>query len=98
MICTMQEFVQAFKAARRVSTPLVAVRTADPASTIQTIQETLKDKENGSPLLERDPRPRGAEVAIQLSDEENAIMLGRVRDAFNVHIRLQTRLVSLSVR
>ena len=63
MIRTMQEFVRIFKAARRVSTPLVAVRTADPASMIQTIQETLKfqDKERSNPLLGRDARPAGRE-------------------------------------
>ena len=31
------EFVKSFKAARRVSTPLVAVRTSDPASTIRSL-------------------------------------------------------------
>jgi hypothetical protein len=46
MIRTMQEFVQTFKAARRVSTPLVAVRTSDPASTIQTVVPAL----NGTAL------------------------------------------------
>ena len=51
MIRTMREFVQTFKAARRVSTPLVAVRTADPASTIQTIQETLNSKAKNTAVL-----------------------------------------------
>ncbi len=54
MIRTMEEFVRMFKAARRVSTPLVAVRTADPASTIQTIQETLNAKAKKTAILHWD--------------------------------------------
>jgi len=38
----MEEFALAFHAARCVSTPLVAVRTADPASTTQFVIEVLK--------------------------------------------------------
>ena len=41
MIRSMEEFVSAFHAARCVSTPLVAVRTADPASTTQLLIEAL---------------------------------------------------------
>ena len=37
------EFVKAFKAARRVSTPLIAVRTTDAASTIRILTEELTD-------------------------------------------------------
>jgi hypothetical protein len=51
MIRTMQEFVRIFKAARRVSTPLVAVRTADPANTIQAIQEALNSKAENTAIL-----------------------------------------------
>ena len=54
MIQTMQQFVQAFKAARRVSTPLVAVRTPDPASTIQTVLSTLNGSEQETPILRWD--------------------------------------------
>jgi hypothetical protein len=36
------DFVKSFKAARRVSTPLVAVRTADPASTIRTLAAAVQ--------------------------------------------------------
>jgi len=39
--------IQQFKAARRVSTPLIAVRTADPAATIATIAKSF----NGTPML-----------------------------------------------
>jgi hypothetical protein len=42
MIRSMEEFASAFHAARCVSTPLVAIRTADPASTTHFIIETLK--------------------------------------------------------
>ena len=36
------EFVKSFKAARRVSTPLVAVRTSDPASTIRSLSVAVQ--------------------------------------------------------
>src|SRR2546422_385886 len=41
MIRNMEEFVCAFKAARRVSTPLVMVRTADPASSMEAVARVL---------------------------------------------------------
>lgn len=50
----MSNFAKQFIAARRVSTPLVAVRTPDPASTMRSIIATLKkptDKEAPIPLL-----------------------------------------------
>src|SRR5437868_1876337 len=42
MIRSIEEFASAFHAARCVSTPLVAVRTADPASTTHFVIEALK--------------------------------------------------------
>ncbi|MDE3178301.1 MAG: hypothetical protein KGM47_01470 [Acidobacteriota bacterium] len=42
MIRSMEEFASAFRAARSVSTPLVAIRTADPASTTRLITEAVK--------------------------------------------------------
>ena len=42
MIRSIEEFACAFHAARCVSTPLVAVRTADPASTTHFVIEALK--------------------------------------------------------
>ena len=41
------EFVKSFKAARRVSTPLVAVRTADPASTIRSLATAVQPATGG---------------------------------------------------
>lgn len=46
MIRSMEEFVSAFQAARSVSTPLVAVRTVDPASTTQFVRR-LRNKAGG---------------------------------------------------
>jgi hypothetical protein len=43
-------FLEQFKAARRVSTPLIAVRTPDPAATIAAISQQT----NGDPLLQWD--------------------------------------------
>jgi hypothetical protein len=47
----MEEFTSAFHAARCVSTPLVAVRKADPASTTQLLIEALKQGRDLPPLL-----------------------------------------------
>src|SRR6266404_6321122 len=37
----MKTFIEQFKAARTVSTPLVAIQTPDPAATVQSISEAL---------------------------------------------------------
>lgn len=42
MIRSMEEFTSAFRAARSVSTPLVAIRTADPASTTRLVTEAVQ--------------------------------------------------------
>ena len=41
VIRTTTDFAKAFRAARRVSTPLIAVRTPDPASSVQLVLSTL---------------------------------------------------------
>jgi len=41
VIRTTNDFARAFRAARRVSTPLIAVRTPDPASSVQLVLSTL---------------------------------------------------------
>jgi hypothetical protein len=41
VIRTTSDFAKAFHAARRVSTPLIAVRTPDPASPVQIVMSTL---------------------------------------------------------
>jgi hypothetical protein len=45
------EFLQSFKAARRVSTPLIAVRTFDAKSTTNLITDSLNGKKDETPLL-----------------------------------------------
>lgn len=53
----MSNFAKQFIAARRVSTPLVAVRTPDPASTIRSVINTLKkatEKEPDVPVIHYD--------------------------------------------
>jgi hypothetical protein len=48
-------FLKTFRAARRVSTPLVCVRTADPASTIElVVTKVLNGDAAATPLLEWD--------------------------------------------
>jgi len=51
MIRTTEEFRAAVKAARRVGTPLLAVRTADPASTIIHVCAAVNSKQSPPPLL-----------------------------------------------
>src|SRR5213593_4188635 len=51
MIRSTEEFRAVVKAARRVGTPLVAVRTADPASAITQVCEGLNGKNVPPPLL-----------------------------------------------
>ena len=47
------KFLDQFMAARRVSTPIIAVRTPDPASTIRSIADALlaDPKNNNAPLV-----------------------------------------------
>ena len=75
MIRSMEEFRSAFHAARCVSTPLMAVRTADPASTTHFIIETLKQSRKVSPLLGWDV-VRGLYAIGRDSGEELAHVLG----------------------
>jgi len=44
MSCSTEEFRSVFKAARRAGTPLVAVRTADPASAMAQVMASLNGK------------------------------------------------------
>ena len=80
MIRSMKEFASAFHAAGCVSTPLVAVRTADPASTTHFVIEVLKQGHQLPPLLGWDvmrglyaiSRDSGDELARVLGDREAA--------------------------
>src|ERR1035441_7946033 len=75
MIRSMEEFTSAFQAARCVSTPLVAIRTADPASTTHFITETLKQGRELPPLLGWDV-VRGLYAICRDSGDELARVLG----------------------
>jgi len=75
MIGSMEEFVSAFHAARCVSTPLVAVRTPDPASTTHFVIETLKQGRELPPLLGWDV-VRGLYAIGRDSSDELARVLG----------------------
>lgn len=55
MIRSTEEFRSVVKAARRVSTPLVAVRTADPASAITQVCAGANGKQDSPPLGENSP-------------------------------------------
>jgi hypothetical protein len=71
MIRSMEEFVSAFRAARCVSTPLVTVRTADPASTTNLLADTFRQGHQTPPLLGwdviRDLFGIGKDVAEELA-------------------------------
>src|SRR5260370_21627756 len=54
MPTAMEEFKETFKAAKWVSTPLIVVRTADPASTTHLIGRELFDPEEQYPMLHWD--------------------------------------------
>jgi hypothetical protein len=71
----MEEFASAFHAARCVSTPLVAVRTADPASTTHFVIESLKQDRDLPPLLGWDVM-RGLYAVIRDSADELGRVLG----------------------
>ena len=51
MIRSTEQFRAVVKAARRVGTPLVAVRTADPASAITQVREAVNGKQDPPPLV-----------------------------------------------
>ena len=51
MIRSTEEFRLVVKAARRVGTPLVAVRTADPASAIAQVSASVSGKNGDTPLI-----------------------------------------------
>src|SRR5207247_11014501 len=51
MIRSTDEFRAAVKAARRVGTPLLAVRTADPASAITHVCASVNGKQDPPPLM-----------------------------------------------
>jgi hypothetical protein len=82
----MEEFTSAFHAARCVSTPLVAVCTADPASTTHFIIETLKQDRELPPLLGWDVvrglyaigRDSGEELARVLSERQEPALTSLV--------------------
>ena len=78
MIRTTVSFAQAFHAARRVSTPLIAVRTPDPASAIQLILSTLKDDE--TPALHWDA-VRGLAGANEPGQRNASEILGEMEAA-----------------
>lgn len=54
MIRNTDEFLGALRAARRTATPLVAVRTADPASSMKLATEVFCEHEAAPPLLSWD--------------------------------------------
>lgn len=75
MIRSVEEFISAFHAARCVSTPLVGIRTADPASTTYFLTDALKQSRQPPPLLGWDVI-RGLYAIGKESGEALACVLG----------------------
>jgi len=50
----MKSFIEMFTDARAVSTPLIAVRTFDPASVMQAVKKSLGEKIAETPLISWD--------------------------------------------
>jgi len=76
----MKSFIELFTAAREISTPLVAVRTFDPASTIQNITNALGEELSQlTPILSWDSihglrgltEPAGTEALSKMAQEAN---------------------------
>src|SRR5947209_2862081 len=82
MIRSTEEFRAAMKAARRVGTPLLAVRTADPASAITQVCASVNGKQSPPPLLVWDfvgglqGRNEAGKSAVVKVLGENSPMLG----------------------
>lgn len=51
------EMLKAFNAARRVSTPIVVIRTPDNGSTVRTVTEAVKEHEETLPVSQRTKMP-----------------------------------------
>jgi hypothetical protein len=96
MIQTMEEFVSALKAARRVSTPLVMIRTADPADSIETLSRVLNGQSEKTPVLVWDimhglagvNRLGKAEAARVLDGGDPAMTSARPSDALTMAEKL----------
>jgi ATPase family associated with various cellular activities (AAA) len=82
MIRSTEEFAAAFHSARCVSTPLLALRTADPASTTRFVIETLKQADKLPSILGWDVM-RGLYAITKDSADELARVLGE-REAATV--------------
>jgi hypothetical protein len=54
MIRNTDDFVAALRAARRAATPLLAIRTADPASAVTPVQRSLNGATDEAPLVSWD--------------------------------------------
>lgn len=88
MIRTTSDFAAAFKKARSVGTPLVAIRTADPASALSIVLSTIK-KDEDPPVMLWDciqglvgVNKTGKEESRRLNDGENpAIITARPSEA-----------------
>ena len=83
----MKSFIELFTAAREISTPLVAVRTFDPASTIQAITKSLGDELAAkTPVISWDAihglrglnEPAGTEALAKMAEEANVELAATV--------------------
>ena len=71
-------FVQHFRAARRVSTPIVNIRTPDPESSLRLIRSAIKSED--TPLVLWDTI-RGLLALNDAGKEETSRLLGEISPA-----------------
>lgn len=75
MIRSTEDFASVFRAARAVSTPLVVIRTADPASTTRLLVEIVRERAKALPVIAWDVM-RGLYAIGPDSAEELGRVLG----------------------
>ena len=93
------KFLSVFRAARRVSTPLVCVRTPDPSATIQAIATTVEG--SSAPLASWDIirglvglNDEGREaVTSTLGDNDPIIASGNPAEALSLAVKLPERTI-----
>jgi hypothetical protein len=74
-IKTTEEFRASIRAARNVSTPLIAIRTADPSSALAHVIASLNGKAKETPLLSYD-FITGLQGRNELGEQAAALVLG----------------------
>ena len=91
------QMIDAFKAARRVATPLISIATPDPAATIQGINDAFKDPDK-IPMLRWSVvtgivglNKAGQAAAAEITDGDAVLSTGNPTEALIAAAKLQPR-------